>query len=160
MVHPAPYRSSERANISQNDEREKHMPPQAARSLRNRKRGRGFALVEVVVSIFIIGIMIVVSASLLNGIPASRLALSQSIALSVAQNQMETLRAAGYAALPESGSFTDTALGALASGAGTITVAAYDSETKRVDVSVAWIEKDANPQSITLTTLITETGGL
>lgn len=125
----------------------------------HRKSGKGFSLIEVVVSIFVIGVMIVASAALLGGVPASRLARNQSIALTVAQNQIESLRAAGYAALPASGPFSDTELSALSSGAGSIAIAAYDARTKRIDVSVSW-EEEAGPQAITLTTLIAETGGL
>lgn len=121
---------------------------------------RGFALIEVIISIFVIGMMVVVSASLLRGVQVSRLTLDKSIALSVVQNKVEALRAAGYAALPEGGPFTDSALVALASSTGTITVTAYGSTTKRVDVSVSWLEQDATPQSITLTTLIAQIGGL
>lgn len=120
----------------------------------------GFTLIEVTVSIFVIGVMIVASASLLHGVPASRLTRDQSIALTVVQNQIETLRAGGYAALPASGPFSDAALASLISGAGTVTVAEYDAKTKRVDVQVSWTEADASPHDVTLTTLITETGGL
>lgn len=121
---------------------------------------RGFALIEVTVSIFVIGIMIVASASLLHGVPASRLSRDQSIALVIAQNEIETLRANGYAALPATGSFSDTALASLSSGAGTLAVAQYDSKTKRVDVTVSWTEADASAHTVTLTTLVTEIGGL
>lgn len=121
---------------------------------------RGFALVEVVVSILVIGLMIVASASLLHGVPASRLTLDQSIALSIAQNKMGALRDAGYAALPASGTFSDSALASLASSTGSIATSDFSSTTKRIDVSVAWIEKDASPRSITLTTLMAQIGGL
>lgn len=121
---------------------------------------RGFTLVEVTVSIFVIGVMLVASATLLRGVPASRLTLDQNIALAVAQNKLETLRAGGYAALPTTSTFVDTALSALASSTGNITVTAYNSKTKKVDVSVSWREADATAHSIALTTLITETGGL
>ena len=121
---------------------------------------RGFTLIEITISIFIIGVMIVASASLLHGVPANRLTLDQGIALSIARNEIEALRAGGYAALPASGSFTDTALASLISGTGTITVATYDAKTKRVDVTVSWQEKDASAHNIALTTLITQVGGL
>src|SRR6185369_12962681 len=109
-------------------------------------------LIEITISIFIIGVMIVASASLLHGVPANRLTLDQGIALSIARNEIE--------ALPASGSFTDTALASLISGTGTITVATYDAKTKRVDVTVSWQEKDASAHNIALTTLITQVGGL
>jgi prepilin-type N-terminal cleavage/methylation domain-containing protein len=121
---------------------------------------RGFALIEVTVAIFVVGLMIVASASLLRGVPATRLTLDQSIALSIAQNKIEALRAGGYAALPATGSFTDSALTALASSTGSVTVTAYASTTKQVQVSVSWREKDTSVRSVSLTTLITNVGGL
>jgi len=121
---------------------------------------RGFTLIEVSVSIFVIGVMIVASASLLHGVPASRLSRDQSIALVIAQNEIETLRAAGYAALPASGPFSDSTLASLPSGVGTLTISQYDSKTKRVDVAVSWTESDSSAHDVTLTTLVTEIGGL
>lgn len=121
---------------------------------------RGFTLIEVTVAIFVVGVMMIASASLLNGVPANRLSRDQSIALVIAQNQIEALRAGGYAALPVSGSFSDTGLASLTSGAGTVTVAEYDSKTRRVDVTVSWAAADASAHEVTLTTLVTETGGL
>jgi prepilin-type N-terminal cleavage/methylation domain-containing protein len=121
---------------------------------------RGFTLIEVAVAIFVIGIMIVASAALLHGVPVSRVTHSQSIALAIAESQIETLRAAGYAALPASGSFTDSALSSLASSTASTTVTVYDSKTKRVDVGVSWLETDATRRYVTLTTLIAQVGGL
>jgi prepilin-type N-terminal cleavage/methylation domain-containing protein len=121
---------------------------------------RGFTLIEVTVSIFVIGVMVVASASLLHGVPASRLTLDQGLALSIAQNEIETLRAGGYATLPATGPFTDATLSALSSGAGAITVTDYDAKTKQVEVSVSWREQDLSSHTVTLTTLITQVGGL
>jgi prepilin-type N-terminal cleavage/methylation domain-containing protein len=121
---------------------------------------RGFTLIEVAVAVFVIGIMIVASAALLHGVPVSRVTHSQSIALAIAESQIETLRAAGYAALPASGSFTDSALSSLASSTASTTVTVYDSKTKRVDVGVSWLETDATRRYVTLTTLIAQVGGL
>jgi prepilin-type N-terminal cleavage/methylation domain-containing protein len=121
---------------------------------------RGFTLIEVAVAVFVIGIMIVASAALLHGVPVSRVTHSQSIALAIAESQIETLRAAGYAALPASGSFTDSALSSLASSTASTTVTVYDSKTKRVDVGVSWLETDATRSYVTLTTLIAQVGGL
>lgn len=125
-----------------------------------RLRRGGFTLIEVTVSIFVVGIMLVASASLLHSVPASRITREQGIALVIAQNQMEALRAGGYAALPATGPFSDTALASLTSGAGTVTVADYGTDTKSIDVTVSWIGADAEPHDVTLTTLVTETGGL
>lgn len=123
-------------------------------------RLRGFTLIEVTISILVIGAMLIASTALLHGVSASALTRDEAIALSIAQNEIESLRAEGYAALPASGSFSDTSLASLTSGVGSTTISTYDAKTKRVDVSVLWQEKDASSHTITLTTLITQTGGL
>jgi prepilin-type N-terminal cleavage/methylation domain-containing protein len=121
---------------------------------------RGFTLIEVAVSIFVIGIMIVASAALLHGVPVSRISHSQSIALAIAESKIEALRAGGYDSLPASGSFTDVALSSLASSTASTTVTVYDSKTKRVDVGVSWLETDSVRRYVSLATLITQIGGL
>lgn len=120
----------------------------------------GFTLIEVTVSLFVISVILVASTALLHGVPANELTRDQTVALSIARNELEALRAGGYAALPASGLFSDPSLASLASSTGSITVAAYDSRTKRVDVSVTWREKDATSHTIVLTTLVAEAGGL
>lgn len=121
---------------------------------------RGFTLIEVAVSVLIIGSMIVATAALLHGVPVSRTAHNQSLALSIAQNEIELLRAAGYSALSSSSPFTDTLLSSLASSTASTTVSTYDSKTKRVDVGVSWLETDLTRHYLVLTTLITQIGGL
>lgn len=127
---------------------------------RNGRLGAGFTLIEVTVSLFVIGVIIVASIALLHGVPANELARNESIAASIAKNEIEMLRAGGYASLPASGPFTDMSLASLASGSGIVTVTAYDSKTKQVDVAVSWTEKDGTSHTTTLTTLIAESGGL
>jgi len=125
-----------------------------------RESGKGFTLIEVTVSIFVIGIMIIASAALLHGVPVSRVSHSQSIALSIAQNKIEALRANGYDALPASGTFTDAALSSLSSSTASTTISVYDSKTKRADVGVSWLEGTSTRYYLTLTTLVTQIGGL
>jgi prepilin-type N-terminal cleavage/methylation domain-containing protein len=121
----------------------------------------GFTLIEVTVSIFVIGIMMIATAALMRGVPVDRLTRSQSIAVSIAQNKIESLRSAGYASLPANGtSFTDVALSSLTSGSASTSVVTYDTKTKRVDVSVGWVESDQSNHLVTLTSLITSIGGL
>lgn len=121
---------------------------------------RGFSLVEVVVSIFVVGIILIASATLLNGVPLNRLTRDQDLALKIANNEIEALRALGYANLPASGSFADTELSSLTNGAGVATISDYNAKTKKIDVSVTWIDSDETPREISLTTLVTDVGGL
>ena len=154
-----PYHFHEHTVLAQSDDKSSTFSS-FVRTLCGHESGKGFTLIEVTISIFVIGMMIIASAALLRGVPLSRMTLNGGIALTIAQNEIESIRAGGYAAIPVTGSFADTALASLASGTGTVTASAYDARTKRVDVSVSWVEKDGVPHTVALTTLITQDGGL
>lgn len=122
---------------------------------------RGFSLIEVLVAIGIIGMMAVATGALLERIPVNgKEVRDQDIALRVARNELESLRASGYAALPVSGPFTDTLLDSLSSGAASVTITDFNEKTKKAEVLVSWTGAGAAARSVTLTTLITKDGGL
>ncbi len=123
---------------------------------------RGFSLIEVTVSIFIVGVMLFLLQAILQSGTLIRMSKHQSIALSIAQNKLESLRANGYASLPSNGTFSDNLVSTLPVAATTtLTVSVYNAETKQVSVSVVWKEPDSTASStISLSTLITEIGGL
>jgi prepilin-type N-terminal cleavage/methylation domain-containing protein len=122
---------------------------------------RGFSLIEVVISLFVIGVTIALTTTMLTLMPLSRHAKDQSLALSIAANEVEGLRALGYASLPASGSFSDAQLALLPQGSGALSVTDFNARTKQVEVTVSWQENaSAASSSIALTTLITDVGGL
>jgi type II secretory pathway pseudopilin PulG len=122
---------------------------------------RGFSFIEVTIATGIIGLMIVATGTFLGRVPANgREFRDLDVALRIARNEIEALRAGGYAALPASGPFANDLLSSLASSSASVAVSAYGAETKRVDVSVSWSETNASPRSVSLTTLITQTCGL
>ncbi len=123
------------------------------------RSSRGFTLIEVVIAIFLVGLLTILTASILNATPLSEHAKEENIALTIASNKLESLRAGGYAALPSSGSFSDPAMASLSGGTGTVTVSAYNTKTKQVTVTVAWNENGV-ANDVVVTTLITEVGGL
>jgi len=121
---------------------------------------RGFTLIEVTVSIFIIGIITVASTMLLRAAQVNRVTQNEDLALKIANNEVGILRAGGYAALPASGPFSNSLLLSLPSGTATVTISSYNAKTKEADVSVSWLGPDNVTRTVALTTLITETGGL
>ncbi|HVB20155.1 MAG TPA: type II secretion system protein [Candidatus Paceibacterota bacterium] len=123
---------------------------------------RGFTLIEVIVSLFIMGVMLLLLQSVIQSGVLARTTKNQGIALSIARNELESLRGGGYAALPPSGSFPDSLMSTLPQGATTtLTVSAYNTKTAQVTVSVVWQDAGASASStVSLSTLITQTGGL
>lgn len=120
----------------------------------------GFSLVEVVVAVAVIGMMIVTTSVLLQRLPVSgREVRDQDLALKIARNEVEILRAGGYDALPADGSFTDPLLDSLASGAASVAVSDYNDKTKQVVVSVSW-QGALAARSVSLTTLMTQNSTL
>ncbi len=126
---------------------------------KNPQNQNGFSIIEVLIAIFIIGIMLVFYAAssntlLLNG-NARHLELAQRIAIS----QMENLRALDIAALPASGTFTNALISGLPGGSGNILVSDVNASTKQVVVTVSWNEPGGNSaRSVSFTTIKTQNG--
>lgn len=123
---------------------------------------RGFSLIEIVISLFIIGVILVLMHAVIQSSSLIRTTKNQGIALSIARNEIESLRAGGYATLPASGTFSDSLISTLPALATTTrTVSVYDAKTKQVTASVIWRDAGANASStVSLSTLITSVGGL
>lgn len=122
---------------------------------------RGFTLLEVVISIFVVGVAVTLASTLLSVIPLARHTKYEDIALKIAANEIETLRALGYENLPAPGPLSNTLLLDLPSGAGTVSMSDYNDNTKEVTASVFWSEPSGPATStVSLTTLITTIGGL
>lgn len=121
----------------------------------------GFSLLEVIVTLFIIGLVLVLYQASLGKIKLIQYAKNQEIALRVANNKIEELRAGGYSALPASGSFSDSQLNSLSNSSANMTITDYNADTKRVLITIQWQESiSSSLKNISLATLITKTGGL
>lgn len=122
---------------------------------------RGFSLIEIVISLAIIGVILVIYQLSISTTSLVRVSKNKEIAVRAASNQLQDLRALGYAGLSAGGTFTDTQLGPLPGVQGAYSISAYNASTKQVTVTVTWNEAGASGvQTITLSTLVTETGGL
>lgn len=120
----------------------------------------GFTLIEVLITIFVVGVLVALYGVGVMTTSLTREAAHQDIALHAASQQLESLRMGGYAALPASGSFSNTQITQLPSGSGAMTVSALNAKTKQVVVTVSWQEGSRGSRSVSLSTYITETGGL
>ena len=113
----------------------------------------GLSLIEFAVSMFMIAVLLVLYASSLNTVLASKKLRMENVAYHVANKQMEDLRATAYASLPASGTITDPLLAQIPSGAGSFTVASYPGFTgmKQIIVTVTW--NDGKAKQVVLKTL-------
>lgn len=127
-------------------------------NLRATNKCSGFTLIEVLMAVLVVGTLVALFSVTIGVSRLTRDMKYEDIALRVASHELEAQRALGYAT-SSSRILTDTLLTELPSGAGSTTVAAYNDRTKQVTVSVSW-DGGANDRSITLTSLITELGGL
>lgn len=120
---------------------------------------KGFLIIEVVISVFIVGVMLLVYAAASNTMALNRTAKNQQLAYRIANNEMERLRSLSYASLPASGTFTDTLLSTLPSSTAIRTVADYNASTKQVTTVVTWRDPGSSvTRNVTLTTLINQYG--
>lgn len=116
----------------------------------------GFSLIEATIAVAIVALLTVATSSMLSRLPVSaRDARDQALALTIAESELENLRALGYESLPASGAFSHTLLSSLASSSAARTVTDYSSSTKRVSVELTWVNGTLT-RSLSLTTLIAE----
>ena len=121
----------------------------------------GSSLIEVLVTLFIVGVMVVFYQAASRSALLTRIAKDEDLALRIATHELEGLRAGGYMSLPASGSFSDSLLSNLASSSAAMNVSDYNTKTKQVTVTVSWTESGSSgAHSVSLSTLITQTGGL
>jgi prepilin-type N-terminal cleavage/methylation domain-containing protein len=124
-----------------------------------RKQEKGFTVIEVVVSLFIFGVMLMVYIASANTVILNRNSKHKQTAYRVAAGAIEQLRATPYASLPNSGSINDPLLSELPTGQGTLSISPYNAKTKQVTSTVTWRNPGNNSlRSFSLTTLITEGG--
>lgn len=123
-------------------------------------RQAGFSLIEILVSIGILGAMLGIYTLSSQITLLSRHVRHDDVALRIARTKLEALRATPYASLPASGTFADPLLSTFASSTAYMDITDYNAETKRIDVTVLFEEIGRGTRSVTLTTLVTDVGGL
>ena len=116
-------------------------------------------VIEVLISIVIVGALIVLFAASMNLTTMNKRMERENVAYHIANKKIEEIRAVTYDSLPASASFTDAQLSQLPSSSAAFTVSDYAGYTgvKQVVVTVSW--NDGRARSISLRTLI-GTGGI
>lgn len=122
-------------------------------------KNSGFSIIEVVITIAMVGLMLVVYQTSANTVVLNKGSNYQEIALRIASSKLQTLRTQPYASLPASGAFADSLLSSLPQGQGTLTVTDYNAKTKQIKATVSWRNPKGKTQQVNLETLITQ-GGL
>lgn len=117
-------------------------------------------MIELLISLFIVSLAVVFATFLTGTIKITRDDTYENIAFRIADAKLSELRAGGYAALPASGPFTDPDLAALPEGAASTTVIVWNSKTKEVITGVSWLGSASTTKYVSLTTLVTQSGGL
>lgn len=127
---------------------------------KTQKSQSGFTLIEVLVTILIIGVTLVIYGGASKASSLNKENKYKEIALRIADQKIQDLRTDGYSSIPASGSFADSMLSSLPSGSGNITVSNLNAETKDVVVRVTWISPQTNTtREVELETYISS-GGL
>lgn len=119
----------------------------------------GFSFVEILISLFILGVMLLLYAAASNSTILNNNTRHKDIAQRIAITRLETLRSGKYINLPSSGPFSDSMLSSLPKGQAQQIIVPVNSSTKQVTVTVSWQEPgNTNIQSIQFDTLITRNG--
>ncbi|MDP1689992.1 MAG: type II secretion system protein [bacterium] len=121
---------------------------------------RGFSLVEIVVTLFILSVTAIFATMVIGTIKVTRDSTFENVAFRIADSKLNELRAGGYATLPTSGPFSDSQLTALPQGLASTTVTDWNAKTKQVVIGVSWFGADSTTHYVSLVTLVTESGGL
>jgi prepilin-type N-terminal cleavage/methylation domain-containing protein len=126
----------------------------------NKKRQKGFTVVELVVTIVIAGIIIPSVAIALNNLAAiNHRARDYALANNIAQNKVETLRSDGYNSISNG---TVNFSSELPASMGTPRSASYTVTSpitgeKQIDISISFTEYNAT-RSLSFRTYISELG--
>ena len=124
------------------------------------RRYRGFTLVEILVSLALVGLVLAVASVLVSTTELSRSARHAARAREIAESALESARAEGSVSL-ETRVLADPRLAELPHGAGILTVAPYAAGLAEVTAEVSWRDSQAaESRSFSLTTLIAQEGGI
>jgi prepilin-type N-terminal cleavage/methylation domain-containing protein len=124
------------------------------------KNQQGFTIIEIVVTLFIIGVTLILFRATANSLLLNKSDRFREIALHIADKKLQTVRTTTFASIPASGTFTDTQLSTIPNGQATMTVTDINSKLKDVSIVVTWSgPKNGSTQQVHLETYVAS-GGL
>jgi len=114
----------------------------------------------MLMALLIMSITVAFTTFVVRAIQVARDSAYESIASRVAGTKIEALRAGGYDALIGGESFSDPALASLPQGQASTSIADWNEKTKQVTAGVSWLGADGTDRFVSMTTLVTDVGGL
>lgn len=127
--------------------------------LKNLKNQQGFGIMEVVVTLFIIGTTLLLFAIVSNAIVLNKYNRYKEIALRIAEHELQELRTTPYANLPGSGSLTNSQLSSIPQGTASLVISEISTGLTEATVTVSWRNPSATgTQQVNLATYIWQTG--
>ncbi len=114
----------------------------------------------MLVALFVMSVAVAFVTVVIGTIKVTRDSAYENIAFRIADNKLDELRAGGYGALPVNGPFSVPELSNLPQGVASTSVTSWNAKTKQVVAGVSWQGQSGLARFVSLTTLITESGGL
>ena len=99
---------------------------------------KGFGILEVVITIFLIGVTLLLFQVVSNSVVLNKYNKYKEVALRVAEHQLQDLRTTPYGSLPASGSFNNSQLSEIPNGAGQMTLTEVQDGLTEAVVTVTW----------------------
>lgn len=124
----------------------------------NKKRNNrsGFTLTEVLLVVFVFALTALIYGATFPIAKSSGIkAANTTLAISLAEQQIEQLRSAGYMNVLVGDPITETA-SELTGGVKTITITQYSAKVKKIQVDISWTGYRKTGGSVTLVTMMSD----
>ncbi len=125
-----------------------------------KNRQSGFTLVEIVITVFIIGVMLMLYQVAGNATRHNQTSGYKEMALRIAHKEIQNIRTTPFATIPTSGAIINPSLDSLPQSSAYLTRTDIEEGLVSIQVEVFWINPgETAQQNLSLTTYISQ-GGL
>ncbi len=126
---------------------------------KNYNQQKGFGIIEVVVTLFLIGVTLLMFAIVSNSVVLNKYNKYKEVALRIAEHELQELRTTPYASLPSSGSLSNSQLSSIPQGAANLTITEIETGLSEAEVVVSWRNPSGTgTQQVSLSTYLWQTG--